>query len=74
MDFLKILLTISPVATGMMSAWYWYRSSEVEFKSTEGEPFLALENKVREQGVLNKSAAGWAVATAGLEALRTLVD
>jgi hypothetical protein len=74
MEPFKIVFTLGPIATGIMSAFYWYRASEVSFGGVGLEPLQNLEDKVRAQGLLNRSAAIWAVATAVLDAGRILFE
>jgi hypothetical protein len=73
-----LLLALSALATGLVAAWYWYRSSNVtaeqtnkEAKSFDSVTLGLLRGAIQAQqevATLNKKAALWTMATVVLSA------
>jgi predicted negative regulator of RcsB-dependent stress response len=78
MKVIAFLLAVVSFATGLLAAWYWYRSSQVAVKQTNKEAksydsiTLGLLRRAieayQEVATLNKKAALWTITTVVLTA------
>jgi len=82
MKFISGSLAVAGAITGLLAAWYWYRSSSVQIEppGVSGDPqitdtgwLVGTMGAIADAGALNATAARWTAASVVLCAVSTLV-